>query len=77
VWNIGRRANWRRYDFGFGGDYGTSWQGRGEKEEKMGMKRNSCNAARRVPTVGTCYHNVSCTAASHVRDDEFESKERR
>ena len=43
----------------------------------MGMKRNWRNAAQRVPGVGTFYHNVSYTTASHVRDDEFESKEER
>lgn len=43
----------------------------------MGKKRNSRNAAQHVPRVGTFYRNVSCTIASHVRGDEFESKGRR
>jgi hypothetical protein len=72
--NIERRENWRKYDFGC--DYGTLEQGRGEKAEKMGKKRNWRNAAQRVPRVGTFYHSVSCTAASHVRGDGFESRKR-
>ena len=43
----------------------------------MGKKRNWRNAAQHVPRVGTFYHNVSYTTASHVRGDEFENREGR
>ena len=43
----------------------------------MGKKLNWHSAAQRVPGVGTFYRNVSYTTASHVRDDEFESREAR
>jgi len=43
----------------------------------MGKKQNWHSAAQRVPRVGTFYHNVSYTTASHVRGDEFESREAR
>ena len=41
------------------------------------MKQNWHDAARRVPRAGTFYRNVSCPAVSHVRGDEFESREGR
>ena len=43
----------------------------------MGRKQSWHNAAQRVPRVGTFYHNVSYTTASHVRDAEPESREER
>ena len=75
MWNVERRGNWRKYDFGC--DYGTSWQGRGGRAGRTGKKQNWHNAAQRVLIIGTFYHNVSYTAASHVRGDEFESRKRR
>ena len=75
AWIVERRGNWRKHDFGC--DCGTSKQGRGERAGRMGKKRNSRNAAQRVPRVGTFYRNVSCTTALHVRGDEFESRKRR